>query len=1118
MKMKTKTIRRLALAMIALSLAAAVFTGCGKSEEGAGTKTEAASGSSTLEQEKSAPGEAELRYGLAACDKNDYEAAAKSFRAAAEQGNSDAMLLYYDCLVSSKIAKDRADSIEWLEKAAEAGNLTAQALYGSKFVGGGQEAKGIEYMKRSADSGNILGMHLLGMTAFEKKPGEAGEDALKSLKTLAGLPFSEQKTVLDYLHRISSDFNLTGALNTNTNKLIVMDQYMLGMYYLEGRAPGGQRDLDEAAKWLKMAKDNGLPDVDPLLRRLERMKQSPDASRTDEELRKARAEAFLADTQNQIDASEFDLQFTITDPDGKPLDGVMMKMRLERPIVQLLLSGESESKKPEEKTVDSKFRIHEKGWTSLELTFMKDGYYIETRYYYINFMPNSPDELGPDGKPKLVMKEDIQVVMYKGVPAAELVGTTRGTMQYDFEKGMRTVADLSAFDKKTEKPKKTTVSEEDGEEEEEEDEEEYVEKRIRIEMKSVDLKAKPELTKYIELDFKRDENGEALFDGMLQDTPCPASFIIRLHSDDPGDGFVAVDQLGSGFVRPEEYDKRYPAAPETGYQKELVFDFGKKGADGKYQYKSNYLFAFVKCGGHYGKVYIHPPVLDARLKTIQRVRVPFEHLFFNRVDDDRNVSEGIFYVAPKEPAQNRNDLKKTDAKNEAENAPEDKAETAKKMITLLGSALQQYKLDVGIYPSSLQGLEKNVDKSERWDGPYIRPNVPLDPWGNEYRYSVDGNGKAYRLTSSGLAETGAGERKDPPEPAQEQQAEPDDPKQPDIFAGLPLWNTARDGKPEVMLPRLVKDAAKRANVNLQSLGDVKIDSIDAGHSYADLNLDVVDEYGKVVRFIDEIEKETPKLAWRRLELRVNSARERIAAELQDAASVAATAKAFHMSGQIRVIAYDPAVGPSASPKSFWTDDMPVSPGETDFLTLLYDLSVSLPDDALVTVFRLDNWKCEFVIQTLMLYTDLPRYLRFPAWNIGRLQKRILSDDVCTFSVALQKNDNPEPRKDSVTPDKKIATIVALNIFDPEAVPRKAAASGMPASNDTRTNNAKDPEAELKEQLQKAINNQNELKELLKTLSKTPGATKEQTDLVRQRLERNEQEIRRLREQLKKLRP
>lgn len=836
--------------------------------------------------------------------------------------------------------------------------------------------------------------------------------------------------------------------------------------------------------------------------------------------------SFINELQKRIDAAEFDLQFTITDTDGKPLDGVTMELERSRPDVKLLMSGGKEEK-TEKKTVDSRFRIQEKGWTGLRLRFLKDGYYLEDRGYGFNLsemMDSAEASLHAvsnstgEGKPILQMKEDIQVVMYKGVPAAELVGTTRGTLQYDFEKGMRTVADLSAFDKKTEKPKKTTVSEEDGEEEEEEDEEEYVEKRIRIEMKSVDLKAKPKASKYIELDFRRDEKGDVLFDGMLQDTPCPASFIIRLHSDDPGDGFVAVDQLGSGFVRPEEYDKRYPAAPETDYQKELVFDFGKKGADGKYQYKSNYLFAFVKCGGHYGKVYIHPPVLDARLKTIQRVRVPLEQLFFNRVEDDRNVAEGIFYVAPKEPAQNRNDVKKTEAKNEAKNVPEDKVELAKEQILLIHDALEQYKLDVGTYPSSLQGLEKNVDKSERWDGPYIVPKVPrVDLWGNKYQYRFDAEKGTYRLylISFDLSETRI---EDPPESAQEQQAEPDDPKQTDIYAGVPLWNTEQNGQPEIKLPELIRDAAKRANVNLQSLGDVKIDSIDAGHSYAELDLDVVDEYGKVVRFIDEIEKKTPKLAWRRLELRVNSARERIAAELQDAASVAASAKAFRMSGQIRVIAYDPAVGPSASPKSFRTDDMPVSPGETDFLTLLYDLSVSLPDDALVTVFRLDNWKCEFVIQTLMLYTDLPRYLRFPAWNIGRLQKRILSDDVCTFSVALQKNDNPEPRKDSVTPDKKIATIVALNLFDPEAVPRKAAASGMPASNDTRTNNAKAPEAELKEQLQKAINNQNELKELLKTLSKTPGATKEQTDLVRQRLERNEQEIRRLREQLKKLRP
>ena len=272
-------------------------------------------------------------------------------------------------------------------------------------------------------------------------------------------------------------------------------------------------------------------------------------------------------------------------------------------------------------------------------------------------------------------------------------------------------------------------------------------------MKSVDLKAKPKASKYIELDFRRDDKGEVLFDGMLRDTPCPASFIIRLHSDDPGDGFIPVDKPGPGFVRKKEYDKRYPTAPETGYKKELVLDFGKKDADGKFPYETNYLFTFVKCGQHYGTVFFHPIVIDGGPnKTIRQIRLGVESLTMNRTADDRNVSEGSFYVEPEHPAQTRNDLKKTDTKNEAENAPEDKAETAKKMITLLDDALQQYKLDVGTYPSDLQGLEKNVDKDPRWDGPYIRPNVPPDPWGNAYQYSFDAEKGTYRLSSSGLTE------------------------------------------------------------------------------------------------------------------------------------------------------------------------------------------------------------------------------------------------------------------------------------------------------------------------------------------------------------------------------
>ena len=655
--MKTKTIRSLTLAILALSLTANAFTGCGRSGEGAETKAEA-SGSSTLEQKKSEPGEAELRNGLAACDKKDYEAAVKSFLAAADQGNTDAMLLYSDCLAKGNgIGKDMAASEEWLKKAAEAGNTTAQALYGRELLSRKKEAEGIEFMKQSAKSGNIVGMYLLGMVRewrlqgiISREPaglaGETEEDVRKYLKKVASLPLSEQKTVPDFLSQLDGGIDLKGKPNTNMNRLIVMSQYMLGMDCLNGRTPA-ERDLDEAAKWLNMAKDNGLPQAESALAIIERQKQSPpnarpsaDAGRDEQD---ARIIAVLADEQSRIDASEFDLQFTITDNDGKPLDGVKMELKRERPKLPLL-SGEWERKMENGKTVGSKFRIQEKGWTKLELTFTKDGYYLESRMYSINILSDALDGT----RPKLLMKEDIQVILYKGVPIADLCGTN-GRLVYDFEKGRKTLCDLSAFGKKPDKPKKTAVSEDDEEDdydEAEEDEEEYVEEEIKIEMKSVDLKTKPELTKYIELDFKRDENGEVLFDGMLRDTPCPATFIIRLHSDDPGDGFIPVDKLGPGFIRPEEYDKRYTTAPETGYQKELVFDFGKQGADGKFPYETNYLFAFVKCGQHYGKVYIHPANHDGRLKTIQQVRVRFEQLVFNQTEGDRNVSS-LFFVEPR---------------------------------------------------------------------------------------------------------------------------------------------------------------------------------------------------------------------------------------------------------------------------------------------------------------------------------------------------------------------------------------------------------------------------------------------------------------------------------------
>ena len=66
---------------------------------------------------------------------------------------------------------------------------------------------------------------------------------------------------------------------------------------------------------------------------------------------------------------------------------------------------------------------------------------------------------------------------------------------------------------------------------------------------------------------------------------------------------------------------------------------------------------------------------------------------------------------------------------------------AKTQMKLLEDALTGYRLDVGSYPdgnTGLQALVENVDNNEKWNGPYIKPSVPKDPWGNAYVYACPG--------------------------------------------------------------------------------------------------------------------------------------------------------------------------------------------------------------------------------------------------------------------------------------------------------------------------------------------------------------------------------------------
>ena len=90
---------------------------------------------------------------------------------------------------------------------------------------------------------------------------------------------------------------------------------------------------------------------------------------------------------------------------------------------------------------------------------------------------------------------------------------------------------------------------------------------------------------------------------------------------------------------------------------------------------------------------------------------------------------------------------------------------ARVQIELLGAALDQFKLDVGRYPNSqegLQALQQSPGNAPGWEGPYLKKDIPRDPWGSPYQYKAPGEHGEYDLSSLGSdgAAGGDGEARD----------------------------------------------------------------------------------------------------------------------------------------------------------------------------------------------------------------------------------------------------------------------------------------------------------------------------------------------------------------------
>lgn len=92
-----------------------------------------------------------------------------------------------------------------------------------------------------------------------------------------------------------------------------------------------------------------------------------------------------------------------------------------------------------------------------------------------------------------------------------------------------------------------------------------------------------------------------------------------------------------------------------------------------------------------------------------------------------------------------------------------RVKAAQAQIELFGAALDQYRLDVGKYPVTADGLEAlrvKSGNSENWSGPYLKKEIPGDPWGHKYLYTSPGEHDDYDIVSYGADGKAGGEGED----------------------------------------------------------------------------------------------------------------------------------------------------------------------------------------------------------------------------------------------------------------------------------------------------------------------------------------------------------------------
>lgn len=89
-----------------------------------------------------------------------------------------------------------------------------------------------------------------------------------------------------------------------------------------------------------------------------------------------------------------------------------------------------------------------------------------------------------------------------------------------------------------------------------------------------------------------------------------------------------------------------------------------------------------------------------------------------------------------------------------------KSKTAGVQIADIEKAMDLFKLDVGRYPTNEEGLEalaKRPASAAQWNGPYLKGDVPMDPWGAPYKYANPGPKGGIEILTLGADKTAGGD-------------------------------------------------------------------------------------------------------------------------------------------------------------------------------------------------------------------------------------------------------------------------------------------------------------------------------------------------------------------------